>query len=253
MPARFILVVTLCFCVLPNAVVGQVSDFRQYVRWTFLDAPDMIRDVSGKDLLVAAGIGVALVPLTFLDEPLGDAAFKDYDGPVKFSLDQLNELPFVFAGVTAGTALISLATDNTKFKDAAFTSLQSAGYAMTVIMLTKPFLGRLRPDVGRGPHTFDPFSGVDLSFPSGHTGLIFALTVPWAMYYPNPLTYGLVVLSAGTGFTRMAKNRHWFTDVIAGGLIGTGFGVALSRRHQGKRDGLTLRPTLRAVNLTLRF
>ncbi len=237
----------------PALLPAQDADIVRYFKWGYEDAWHMAKEVSGKDVLVVAGIGAALVPLSLLDEPLADAAYREYEGTLGSAISGVNELPFVFAGISASAALMSLGTNNRTLKDAAFTSLQSGGYTLAVTYFLKTVIGRQRPFSEKGAHTFAPFSGLDLSFPSGHTSLMFALVTPWVMYYPNPFTYGLWVVSAGTGFARMAKNRHWFTDVIAGGLIGTGFGVALSHRHQASEEHLSFHPALSGFQFTFRF
>lgn len=87
-------------------------------------------------------------------------------------------------------------------------------FALTLIIVNclKSFTGILRPD------------GSDLySFPSGHTASAFtASTLLYKEYgYRKKWTIILIYLPAlVTGFTRILNNRHWFSDVLAGALIG---------------------------------
>jgi membrane-associated phospholipid phosphatase len=85
----------------------------------------------------------------------------------------------------------------------------------------KVTVGRSRPDESGGDaDEFRPFSGHD-SFPSGHATVAFAAAtaldretsarwVPWVAY---PLA-GLV------GWSRVRDDRHWASDVVAGGALG---------------------------------
>ena len=59
----------------------------------------------------------------------------------------------------------------------------------------------------------------------------FAALSPWFLYYPGPVTAGLLVLAGATAFSRMATNEHWLSDVMAGSAIGFTTAYALSRRH----------------------
>ena len=125
----------------------------------------------------------------------------------------------------------SLTSGNEYFQDAAFTSMEAVIYANLITHAIKLVAGRVRPNEGAGPGRFEPFSGAR-SLPSGHATTIFAVTTPWLLYYPGTVTIALFSLGAGTALVRMADRYHWFSDVIAGGLIGAGTGWLLSRRHR---------------------
>jgi membrane-associated phospholipid phosphatase len=84
----------------------------------------------------------------------------------------------------------------------------------------KLLVGRRRPGGTSGAYVFHPFSGDD-AFPSGHTTMAFALAAslsdeihrPWA-------TVGLYAAAAGTGWSRLNDDKHWFSDVLAGAAVG---------------------------------
>ncbi|NBC18539.1 MAG: phosphatase PAP2 family protein, partial [Bacteroidetes bacterium] len=89
-------------------------------------------------------------------------------------------------------------------------------------------------------------------FPSGHATTVFAFTTPWVLYYPGVPTYGLLALSAGTAYARLADNVHWFTDVMAGSAIGIATAYWLTRRHQEAVERSRLQPILAADRIGFR-
>lgn len=78
------------------------------------------------------------------------------------------------------------------------------------------------------------------SFPSGHTTLSFAgaafLSYVFSCYYPkSSWKYAVYGISFGTailtGILRMCSGNHFFTDVLAGAIIGTGCGFLIPFMH----------------------
>ena len=133
----------------------------------------------------------------------------------------------------------ALIHDDVYFQDAAFTSLESIFLANLFTNGLKLVIGRSRPSAGIGPDSVRPFSGAR-SFPSGHATTVFAFTTPWLLYYPGIASRSLFVLGVGTAVARMADGYHWFSDVLAGSLVGFGTGYLLSRRHQQVQHGLSM-------------
>jgi membrane-associated phospholipid phosphatase len=119
----------------------------------------------------------------------------------------------------------------------AFLVLEATVLALDLNMLAKTLVARERPyaralpDGGvRRVHTLDD----DVSFYSGHTTAAFALTAAtgtvatmrgyrWA---PVPCAVG-GALALGTGYLRIAADRHWLTDVLLGMAVGVAMGVAV--------------------------
>jgi len=84
----------------------------------------------------------------------------------------------------------------------------------------KVAIGRPRPEQSRDADGYSPFSG-QVSMPSGHTAAAFALATSLADDIHSPVaTVGLYGLSTAVGWSRINDNRHWFTDVAAGALVG---------------------------------
>jgi membrane-associated phospholipid phosphatase len=121
--------------------------------------------------------------------------------------------PYVLVGGTALLALYGWKADAPKeLNTAKKVALALAATSLTAITL-KTVTKRERPDESN-----------DDSFPSGHAANTFAVAtvldreysgiVPW-------VGYGAATLVAAG---RVVGNRHWFSDVVAGAVIGRFFG-----------------------------
>lgn len=207
----------------------------RFLKWSYQDAGALLHDADARLPLYALGSLAILAPAALFDESVSHEVREDYRGGFAQYLNVANELGSPLALIPVATIFgASLLTDDARFQDAAFTSLQSVVYAGVVHFSIKTVAGRARPYQGEGPFRFDPFSG-NSSFVSGHTATAFAILTPWAMYYPGPLTYGLLALGAGgTGVARIARDRHWATDVVAGAAVGFLTAYWLSERHQAE-------------------
>lgn len=95
----------------------------------------------------------------------------------------------------------------------------AVGAVITEVL--KEAVGRARPYQGPAVTGFKPFSG-RASMPSGHTMAAFALATSLSdEIHRGWATAGLYTLAVGTGASRIVNNAHWFSDVVAGAIIGT--------------------------------
>jgi len=78
----------------------------------------------------------------------------------------------------------------------------------------------------------------------------FALARPFAQQYNQPWLYGLAGLSA---VGRIQKREHWFSDTVAGGLMGYAIGSITHQQRAKARSGLRLNATLQSVDATWSF
>jgi membrane-associated phospholipid phosphatase len=112
--------------------------------------------------------------------------------------------------------------------------LSSAGTA-----IIKRVVGRARPYLNAGNHTFDMFSFDDgyNSFPSGHTAAAFSLSSVLASRIDHPLaTIALYGAACLTALSRMYTDEHWFSDVVFGGLAATAIGRSLVLWHEDRKS-----------------
>ncbi|GIV62142.1 MAG: hypothetical protein KatS3mg044_1008 [Rhodothermaceae bacterium] len=242
-------------CLCETATAQPSSDRARFLRWMYRDALALTRTIDERTPLYVASAAAFLLPLSHFDPAINPAIQQRYRGRFGDFLDFANH--FGGPGVKLPAVAVfaaSLLTRDTHLQDAAFTSLQSLIYAGAISYGLKYAFGRERPFEGDGAHDFDPFSG-HTSFPSGHTTAAFALLTPWVLYYPHPVTYGLFALSTGTALARLARDKHWATDVIAGGAIGFLTAYHLSKRHLAERRRLSITPVIApdALSMSLRL
>ena len=119
---------------------------------------------------------------------------------------------FVFGG-TAVLAAAGLITGN----DAALHTAKDLAVALTVtsgaVWILKYTTHRERPD---GSNYY--------SFPSGHTAVAFAAASVIDKRYGGLAGWGSYAAAALAGEARVADNHHYFSDVVAGAVLGTVIG-----------------------------
>lgn len=76
-------------------------------------------------------------------------------------------------------------------------------------------------------------NGGAYSYPSGHTSSTFAMA--GVVYKHFGKTWGIPAFAVATyvGFSRLQENKHYLSDVIAGGIIGTYVSLKLSKHDTG--------------------
>jgi undecaprenyl-diphosphatase len=172
--------------------------------------------------------------LSHFDEDLNVSVNSIYHGTWKKYFDAIDYFGYVsFTGpISIGIAGMTMLGRDKKLQDAAFSSVEAVVFNTLATTVAKLLIGRDRPDAGAGAHTFAPFTDPDSSFPSGHASTAFAFITPWVVYYPKPYTYLLLIFPASTAISRMVLNRHWFTDVLTGSVLGALIGYNLAKWHK---------------------
>jgi len=101
-------------------------------------------------------------------------------------------------------------------------ALESTLLAGAAALALKSIIGRQRPDAsGSNAYVFRPFRAHDISLPSGHTAVAFALATSLARETGDQWTDAAFFAAATlTAYSRMHDDRHWASDVILGAGIG---------------------------------
>ena len=132
-----------------------------------------------------------------------------------------------WAFVAAGALL--LGNDN-KLGHTFWQSADSAVLAGLSAQVLKYAFGRARPIQGNDPNTW--LHGHNGSFPSGEETLQASWVTPFILdyYQEHPWVWALELLPIYDGYARMKSQAHWQSDVIAGWLLGSGFGYWAAHR-----------------------
>jgi membrane-associated phospholipid phosphatase len=155
------------------------------------------------------------VPLTVLSFSLDDE-IKSFSQENKN--DFLNSITdfFDFFGseyaviVPTSTFFYGTYKSDDKLAKASRVAVLSTITSVLVVYPIKLLTNRKRPD-----------NSDDLSFPSGHTAISFAIFGSYAHYYNEGITpYVLYTVPVLTAYSRIYKNKHHFSDVVAGAVIG---------------------------------
>ena len=101
-------------------------------------------------------------------------------------------------------------------------------------------VGRARPFTARDHESYySDRSDDNLSFYSGHTNMAFALVVSAGTiahirnYDAEPYIWGIgIPLALFVGYTRIAAEKHYFSDVLVGAVIGSAVGFLVPWLHR---------------------
>lgn len=176
-----------------------------------------------------------------LDLNVRDAlVWEDYDDARSFSnLTGYVAAPVFLIGVTALSSLQGKDTGWARLIDDTLPVLESVAISQALTQIVKFSVARQRPLArfrGLPPDTDD-----NMSFYSGHATLCFALTTSaglvahWRGNKLEPLIWGVGgSLSFATAYLRIAADKHYFTDVLTGAIVGSVAGVVVPMwmRHE---------------------
>lgn len=156
--------------------------------------------------------------------------------------DQLGK-PYFVAGGIGVLYLTGLSTKNAKLKATTYDLANGYLIETGIVMALKYAVGRQRPDTKNR-----------LSFPSGHAGSAFLGATILNHHYGPKIGIPAYLAAAYIGASRLKKNTHYLSDVIAGAGIGYLVGKTITRRRQIQEQKLLWMPTImtlpgRGVNL----
>ncbi len=183
---------------------------------------DEVPAIRWTHLLIAAG---AVAAATTFDSPIAAAFGAEPSREMRRVANQFNRFGEVevIMPVIGGLIAVGALTDRADLVTAGQRTALAVGIATIAVSAKKYPLGRERPyeNASMSGGTLRPMSG-STALPSGHTAAAFALATSLADVVNNPVAdvtfYGL---AAGTAFARLSGRKHWFSDVVAGAIVGT--------------------------------
>ncbi len=186
------------------------------------DLSDAAAAAASTDWLLAGVIGAGLVLTSAALDQRGFRFVSDHaeSGWLKGVTKLGNAIPWIGFGASAFAALDGSNPGRSRTGYAAMEAGATAYLAATGL---KYAVGRARPQEGLGNRDFNPFTSDSRfdAFPSRHAAVAWAVATPFAEEYGANWLYGVAVL---TNVARVASREHWFSDTVAGSLIGYGIG-----------------------------
>lgn len=227
-----------------------------------------------KDWLNAGGFVVLELGLSLADESIQSNALQLRTNSK--TVRDISNYVTQFGGLYEVYTLVGLGTYGFIFKKnklvtTTFLATQAYITGEAITGVVKFITGRQRPDYyitttsNPDPSFHGPFSGVkdfsgnkiNSSFPSGHTTVAFAAATVFAMEYKDKPLIPILSYTAATliGLSRITENRHWFTDVLAGAVLGffTGKQVSDNYHRYAKLKAPAQKKNTVVFNLDYRF
>jgi membrane-associated phospholipid phosphatase len=180
-----------------------------------------------------------------LDGFFRDALLRPDVGPAKAASDILG---YAAAPLSAAGLGAAIAAADDRLDEAPLNTLLVAEATVVSLTLTEGFKSvflRERPYVHAATDEAVRKTALEqgealVSFPSGHTSTTFALATAAGTiatmrgYRLAPLVWiAGVLIGTTTGYLRIAADRHYFTDVLAGAALGTASGISVPLLFHG--------------------
>ena len=197
------------------------------------DAAGVGREAGQSNWVDGVMIGGGLVLASaLLDKSIDDYAKRHQDSTaLKRTVKLGDALPIAAMGLSA---VFAFDDSRPRLSDTSIAALEAGGLALVGSEVLKRAVGRARPDTEQGAGDFHPFTNDDAfhSFPSNHSAVMWAAVTPYAKEYDMPWLYGL---AAVTNLARAGSREHWFSDTVAGSLLGYWLGtVAWEARREAR-------------------
>jgi membrane-associated phospholipid phosphatase len=150
----------------------------------------------------------------------------------------------------AGAGAGILAASDPELSRSSYAAAEAGAAAFAAATALKYMTGRARPGEATSNRDFNAFSSEPKrdSFPSRHAAVAWAAITPFAMQYDAPWLYGLAAI---TQIGRVASGEHWFSDTVAGSLVGTAIGQIFYQSSKAPRGSATPRVLLSPKGVSL--
>lgn len=200
------------------------------------------------DWLMQVGLAAGAVWVASLSDKKIDQFVKERPGSRRLrALDRFGKaLPYALVGA-AGAAF---ALGDERMQNTGLIALESAAAATGAAFGAKYMIGRAGPQEERGnwAQVGAGQSRASASLPSTYTAAAFAVVTPFAREYDAPWLYGVATVGA---MGQVAGRRHWFSDTVAGGLVGYATATWLWKAQRGDRKAaLSVIPGPKEISVT---
>ncbi len=204
----------------------------------------------GDDIIFAAGVTAATLAIRPLDLRLARWLQSDLQARrdlrrLSWTVENITQ-PGAFI-IGGGLYLVGRAANDRDMAELGLRGTEAIVIGLAFTFVVKSTVGRARPYVGMDPGDYGAMRGLRdsryRSFTSGHALMAFAAATvvvdrtgefwPGSAVVIAPLMYGGATLVAAS---RMYDNRHWASDVVAGGALGYFAGQKVLRYHRLNPD-----------------
>lgn len=185
------------------------------------DFSNAAAEVRKVDWLGFAGVGIAAVAGSSLLDSRGLSFAKTH---AKSSwLKGLNRVGDAVPWMGfVGAGILALDGSDPRRSRTGYAAVEAGATAVVAATGLKYVIGRPRPNSKESKYSLHPLGGGKYdSMPSRHAALAWAVATPFALEYRAPWLYGIAGLS---NIARVGKQKHWFSDTVAGSVLGYGLG-----------------------------
>jgi membrane-associated phospholipid phosphatase len=212
-----------------------------YAGKVFKDAGSVLTsplDWGGKQWLIAGGVLAATGGAMLLDHEIRTVSQQNRSHTLNIAANQISDLGLILPAAGAGVSyLLGEVFHNQAAKERAADGVEAA--VLSVGLFTYPgkfLIGRSRPTNDKGSQDYHPFN-VSGSMPSLHTVEAFTAAAVLAEHWDNPWVSALAYGGASVvGWSRIEKDKHWFSDVVLSAAIGTAVGKIVVKLNQLRRE-----------------
>jgi membrane-associated phospholipid phosphatase len=226
----------------------KIYSFSQFGRESLLFVKQPLR-WKGKDWLKVGIILSGTALLTLADEPVRKASQSSTSFKNSFPIITGKTYGewYTIIGLSGAFGVYGLIAHDTMTKKLSIELFQAGLYSEIVVGILKVTVGRARPYLNEGHHSFQPltiFNPDYNSFPSGHSTSAVALSTVLSRHMPTTILKILIYVPAAlTLVSRIYQDKHWVSDELLGAAIGYFVGNWVVNLHQTKQNRINLKVT----------